>query len=567
MAKLQDRFILDLTGGMRNDKSDYRKLSNESVVIRNYIIDRSGRLCKRLGSHQLGQTISADDFENMFYFERLVAGATPDAFFVANTRNSGATIKRLIGSRNTSALTTASTSITLDDASDFLNTGDDDAEIEGDLFNYTGITSNTLTGVTGLSFAHDANTAVNQWINLDTDTFDGRKGISYAVLNNLLYVQANDGAALTFDGSTFSAVTGEPNARFATAYRQRIYATQYTSTSNARVFFSNAGDPTTWTGTDFFDVEGERGELITSFKDYNDELLIFKTNSFFAYNETTLKLRNNIYGAYNHKVTKEINGLMYSFCPEGIFVTNGHSVTKISDPVKDWIRDFRPIKDTLSNTIVENTFAAVFDEKYVLYIGDVTTPGTFKDVALVYDTQLKNWSVFTGLTNFQYLGGFNAYNYGGAIQGLLSLFGGDSAGKAYRFFSKSYVDTDNNARFVGPSGHIFEDLISDTGVLVSSEVHTKLYDFGATSLKQVGYIRVLAESPGLFASFRVETEKGLVSDWISLGEVDKRNKRFRLPTHIKGYRYAVNITHSDRNIAPVLNGITFEDIELLDDKR
>ena len=564
MAELQDRLIVDLTGGMRDDKSDYRKRSNECVLINNYIIDRQGRLCKRLGSHQLGDTISADDLENMFYFERLVGGATPDAFFVSNTRNSSATIKRLIGSRNTSDITTAFTSITLDDASDFDASGN--AEIEGDLFAYTGITVNTLTGVTGLTSDHEANTAVNQWIDLDTDTFDGRKGISYAALNNLLFVQPNDGAAFTFNGTTFSAVTGEPNGRFATSYRQRIYNTQYTSTASARVFFSDAGDPTNWTSSNFFDVEGERGEILTGFRDYNDTLLIFKTNSFFAYNESTLKLRNNIYGAYNNKVHKEINGLIYSFCPEGIFVTNGHSVSKISDPVKDWIKDFRPVKDVLSNTIVENTFAAVFDEKYILFIGTVSTPGTFTGTALVYDTQLKNWSVFTGLKNFQFLGGFNAFNYGGAIQGIPGLFGGDDSGKAYRFFSKSYVDTDNNARFVS-GGDIFEDLISDTGVLVSSEVQTKLYDFGFSSIKEAKYLRVLTETPGFQVSFRIEDEKALLSDWKSLGEVDRRNKRFRLPKMTKFYRIQISITHSDRNVAPILNGFAVEDIELLDNKR
>lgn len=566
MAELQDRFIVDFTGGMRDDKSDYRKLSNECVLINNYLIDRQGRLCKRLGSHQLGQTISADDFENMTYFERLTGGAAPVGFLISNTRNSSSTLNNLIGSRNTSALTTSSTTILLDDASDFVNTGDDDAEIEGDLFNYTGISTNTLTGVTGLTFAHDANTAVNQWVNLAATTFDGRKGISYAVLNNLLFIQPNDGAASTWDGSTIAGVTGEPNARHATTYRQRIYAVRFTTVSSARVFFSNAGDPSTWTSTDFFDVEGERGELVTGFRNYNDELLTFKTNSFFAYNETTLKVRNNIYGAYNNKVHQEINGLIYSFCPEGIFVTNGHTVNKISNPVKDWIKDFRPAKDSLSNTIVENTFSAVFDEKYILFIGDVSTPGTFVATVLVYDTQLKNWSVFTGLTNFQFLGGFNAFKYGGAIQTFAALFGGDSAGKAYRFFSKSYVDTDGNNRFVA-GGEIFEDLISDTGTAISSEVQTKLYDFGFASIKQAKYIRILLEIPGFTASYRIEDENGLLSDWRSLGEVDRRNKRFRLPQKTKFYRIQLSITHKDRNVAPIWNGFSIEGLELLDDKR
>ena len=565
---IPDKFLLDFSGGMRGDKSDLVKQDNEVVRIVNLDINKTGKVKKRRGGHQLGQTISADNLENIFYFQRLVGGSTPEAFFLVNTNDANDTIKKLIGSRNTTALTTASGSIELDSVTGFTDTGDDDAEIEGDLFNYTGIAGSTLTGVTGLTSSHAANTAVHQWINLAADLFDGRKGISYAILNNLIYVQPNDGAAFTFNGSTFSAVTGEPNARFATTYRQRIYVTQYVAASSARVNFSDAGDPTTFTATNVFDVEGERGELGTGFRVLNDELLIFKTNSFFAYNEITLKQRNNLYGAYNHKVHKEINGLVYSFCPEGIFVTNGQSVEKISHPVEDWIKDFRPVRDSISNTIVTNTFSATFDDKYMLYVGDVTVDGVaYTDVVLVYDTRLKNWTVYIGFTNFQSLVGLNAFFYGGEIQNIQGLFGGDDSGKVYRFFSKTYTDADGNNRFT-TDGDIFLDLISDTGNIVSAEMETKLYDLDSPNiLKQLKYLRTLAEQGGFQISYRVEGETGLVKDWVSLGTTNSLNELSQFQQEARGLRVALKISHSDSNIAPTFNGFVFEETETVNKTR
>ena len=70
----------------------------------------------------------------------------------------------------------------------------------------------------------------------------------------------------------------------------------------------------------------------------------------------------------------------------------------------------------------------------MLYVGDVTVNNvTYTDVVLVYDTRLKNWTVYTGVTNFQSLKGFNAFFYGGEIQNIQGLFGGDDSGKVYRY--------------------------------------------------------------------------------------------------------------------------------------
>lgn len=58
------------------------------------------------------------------------------------------------------AILAGATSITLTDASSFSTSGKGD--VHGDSFAWTGKTSNTLTGVTGLSSAHHNNDVVNE---------------------------------------------------------------------------------------------------------------------------------------------------------------------------------------------------------------------------------------------------------------------------------------------------------------------------------------------------------------------------------------------------------------------
>ena len=578
--------ILDFSGGMRQDRDDYVKADNEVVRIINFDAEYPGKLKKVLGSHQMGDTASGNPINGSFYWEAGTLGASPTTFHLINEGTGAPKVFNIIGSRNTNVLTTASGTITLDDASGFDDTGSDDAEIEGDLFSYTGKAGNNLTGVTGLTSSHAIGNAVHQ-----LDQIGGRalntgslSGLYYAALtdgtDDVLLMKGDGSSADYWDGSALTEVndTDEPGGLFATVYRQRVYVAGHgaaagvgiRNTQRDRVSYSEPGSVSDWGDylVNFFDVKDDRGEIITGLKvSRADELLIFKTNSFFAYNEVNLKQRSIEVGAYNHFVAQEIDGNIFTFCPEGIFVTDGRSVKNISEPVEDWIKDFRPSTSASTlNRVVTNTFATVYDKRYMLYVGDVTSPGTFSDVVLVYDTRPGNWSVYTGMTNFAHLRGFQVFNYGGARQKREGLFGGNDSGQYFRFYSKSYVDADGNSRFA-TGDEIFQSLVSDTGSIISSELQTGLKDQKLPGiLKQFKYLRVLAKDKGFHISFRVEDKKGL-SDWISLGENKHSNHRFRLPKEAKGYRIAVRATHSDSNNAPTLNGLILEETEVLQDTR
>jgi len=294
-------------------------------------------------------------------------------------------------------------------------------------------------------------------------------------------------------------------------------ASNGTNASARRVSFSNRGDGTTWTtASDFFDVDDQRGQSITDFEVYKDILGIFKTSSIFTYDEIELKQRVPHVGAYNHKVVQEIEGLLYTFCPSGIYETNLFSARQIGEPVREYWENFFPVYDTVSNRIVTNTFSWQFEGRYFVFLGSVTEPNIGSSVVLEYDTKTKSWTVHNGgytnwlvahrVEQFQFGDWFNrAFNIHPAV------FAGDSDGKVWRVYENHYQDGNTPPAVHG--GDIFQDLVSDTGSVVSAFVETGLYDLSYPKLyKTFKNLRVFAEQGQWTFEYRVQDESGLTSE-------------------------------------------------------
>lgn len=107
------------------------------------------------------------------------------------------------------------------------------------------------------------------------------------VYQNKVYLIAPPGAVSggSWDGTTFTAIAAMPKGATACVYKERIFvATGRLDTTNpSRVFFSGAANPTSWTGTDFFDVNNGDGQDIRKIYSYSGSIVIFKTYSTFAY--------------------------------------------------------------------------------------------------------------------------------------------------------------------------------------------------------------------------------------------------------------------------------------------
>ena len=580
MPKLPDFPILDFSGGLVLNKSDYDMQRNELKDTHNVELDIVGKLKRRRGYQQFGTTISGGTFSGRIVnaYSCLIESAGIDSIplFLINDDRSGINVYRLVAtSFLTTALNDGDTTITLQDNTNYGSSGI--VEVGGDLITYTSKTGGTILNITEstilLNGSYPVGTPVNEWsaaVTVSTVLGDVA-GVYYTLINNVVFINGTSGSATTADGITITAVTGEPDAIFATNYRDRIYVAgsggSGTNASRKRVSFSNAGTATTWDSNDFFDVEDIRGEGITGLTMFNDKLYIFKTNSIFSYDEIQLKAVQLEVGAYSHYNVEEIDGILYTFCPAGIFATNGSEAKRISDPVQDYIKDFRPDYQTSSGAgdmgrIVRNTYSFSFQKKYCVYIQDTESPKSRDDVVLVYNTLLKNWEVWSGFDDFQRIVSMKGFSCAQTWQAKEAVFGLDDTGKVYRLFNSQ--TTSDNATTVG--GDIIADNISNSvGTPISTLVETPFYTLGNPSWwKKFGSLRVLMEQGEFQISYRLD--KGdYFTDWISLGEFKDKNSVKKLKDNT-GYRIAFSITSNTQNSIGILNGLILEDLEAISKK-
>lgn len=105
---------------------------------------------------------------------------------------------------------------------------------------------------------------------------------------------ANSGG--NWDGTTFTAVAAIQKGVSATLYKERIFvATGPLDTTNpSRVFFSGPANPTSWTGTDFYDVNNGDGQAILKIYAYSGAIVVFKTKVTFTFSYDTSPTKGQI---------------------------------------------------------------------------------------------------------------------------------------------------------------------------------------------------------------------------------------------------------------------------------
>ena len=572
--KLNDKQILDFSGGLILDKSDLTMEDNQLKDSLNCDLDEEGRLKRRRGIQQYGDTGSGI-FDNSFFFWRQTAGGTPTCFHLVATRAATSNIYRLQGVYNTAAVAVGDAIITVTGVGSFAGAGN--ININGDIIAYTGTAGVTFTGCTGILRAHPAYSFVTQFTDDGAQAVNGTAGVYFAVLNNLLYIQGRLGG-VTYDGAAYTAVadTDEAAGLFATNYRERIYcagsgaadAVNTRNGSRTRVAYTEAGDATDWGNylLNFFDVEDDRGDVITSLKELNDTLLIFKESSIFSYDEVQLKQRLWDVGAYNHRVVQKVGELIYTFCPTGVWVTNGFSAQKISDPISKYIEGFQPDFDPTVHRVVINCCAGTFENKYVLYIGDIEEPESKDDIVLVYDTIKGNWTVHDGYKDLAHFASLYGFVDGSVLTSYQkkSLFAGDNDGKYFRLYDNRFFD--HGTPRVRRGADIIPDTLAETQLSIQTTGETKFYDMGdePTQLARVRKIAGLVEKGTFQISYRLDRGTH-ITDWISLGDFKATITERKLKENLnQGYRIAFKITSNTADVLSVFNGIILKERETLE---
>lgn len=594
--RLPDFPIVDFSGGVVRNKSDYVMSRNEVKHALNVEFDEYGKVKRRRGYYQLGTGVASTP-DNLILFKTVTdfsALVFPRALTIGR-QISDASLYNLASTKLNATLETGDTEMTVVHSGDLAASGT--VEIDGDLIAYTGKTGVTvLTGVTGIRVRHPVGAVVNQWGSAIASGLDTRDGAYMAIMQtagtatlNACVIGGRAGGAAALSGTRADLITitaiadaDEQTGLFHTVYRDRVHSVGSgiaTSPINAyanRVAYSDVGDFTAWTLTNFFDVEDTSGEIVTGLKVLNDVLWIFKPNSIFSWNESELKQRVSGAGAYNHRVIQEIDGVLYTFCPAGVFATTGYQAVKISDPIDEYLKDFAVWFGDVANStrVISTCFAGTFDKKYILYIGDITRPidqrTVTTDVVLVYDTIRKNWTVWNGFTDFTFFASGNNLWVTTSLNvrtpdSRQVLLGGGPTGLIFRMFENTI--TDQAGVFFG--GDVYPDRIeNNAGKAIDAQVETPLYDIQTPQItKKFGRIFVMVEQGDWETYYKLETKEqfakkpGHESDWRMLGTVNAKNATLNFPAKTEGSRIALKFRNFQKDGPAVLSGFILRDIE------
>ena len=568
--KLNDYSILNFSGGLNRNKSDLQMKEGEFKNLLNIDIDEIGRARRRKGCKQFGDTITGKILDDSYTY----IDATQNAYHLVISREANGVLYKIGGNYTTTATAVGATTIKVARNDFFAASGT--VEINGDNITYTGMSgTDTLTGVSGVSVAHPAFSAVHQVQSIGNSGVNTLSGAYFTVLNGVCVITGRTGGA-TFDGTTLAVIADADEAQglFGVSYRDRLYeagsGSGGTNATMNRVSYSDAGDATAWASTSqYFDVEDETGEIITGLKENTDYLFIFKLNSIFRYDEVQLKQSVWGVGAYNNKVIQRIGGQFITFCPSGIWITTGFSAKKISEPIERYIKTFRPQYDSAKRTIT-NCFSGQIYNKYYLYLDKILDPDSgeiLSDICFIYDTESGNWTIQDGFTNFTHFnsqvvwqsGALSNSTTGGATSQVGSaLFAGDSGGKYWKMFDDRFLDNQSTRTMRG--GDIIGNLITDAvSNPVSTVIETPLLHLGSPQWwKKIGGVRVFIESGDFDLSYKLE-QKDRITDWFSLGNHNKTNEFIKINKEC--YRIAFRIAGYTKDVLSTFNGLVVEDID------
>jgi hypothetical protein len=323
----------DFSGGVQVYTSPLWVKDNETPFCKNVDISRPGKLKKALGYTELGTETGTDAPRGSFIFDK--EDGTSEVYKLTDD-----TLKKY----SDSSWSTISGGSTI---------GAGTAHMEGVLMYI-----NTGTGVgTG------------------ADSFVERMYFTVGLSDEVKYT----------NGSTIGQIAST-YAKHLEAYKSRLYlgnVKQGSNTYPSRVIYTEISSDTV-ESTNYID---DFGEPITALKEYSGSLFFFGENKLAAYDEYKLQTIPGNFGTTSSESVQKAMGRMIWYNRSGVYMyAGGTSPQNISKRVQDWIEAISD-PDEVTAGIDE-------EERYNLYIGDVTVDGTaHSDVVLRYDLSLNAWDI------------------------------------------------------------------------------------------------------------------------------------------------------------------------------
>lgn len=232
-----------------------------------------------------------------------------------------------------------------------------------------------------------------------TFTADARFG--YIVYDNELWLGNAVESLYKWDGSTFTEYASAPKGNILEIFEDRLFIAGVTA-EPLTVYYSNVGDPTTYTSTDVLNPLDT--DSVTNLENYFGTLLIFKEDSIwkltFIYDQVVslfvpkLEVQSGNYGACSRQAVtwvendiwfftgREVRSIGYQDQQIGILGINASVISE-------------SIKETLENVSVDNfSEVSVFYHDRRFYLS-VPLENSYNDTTFVCHTLHKNnWTKY-----------------------------------------------------------------------------------------------------------------------------------------------------------------------------
>lgn len=175
-----------------------------------------------------------------------------------------------------------------------------------------------------------------------------------------------------------------PNGTIMCYYKNRVWIAGVPGFPS-RLFFSDLGDPRSWTATNTVDFDPSDGQTITGIGTAGPYLLIFKQSKVFqVYDLNTganRPLSQSVGCIAPRTVVESPIGTFFLSADQGVFVSNGNSLRNVSDKIK-------PTLTNLAASVSANSAGAFYNDHYYL---SVPTSGSRNNITLDYDTTTDSW--------------------------------------------------------------------------------------------------------------------------------------------------------------------------------
>jgi len=184
----------------------------------------------------------------------------------------------------------------------------------------TGLTADAFQFSTTLGGAAVTTSGTQSGVHTLSRVYTAGAEFGWLVYDDILYGGNAVEATFSWNGTTFAVITAAPKGNIIESFEDRIFISGVTA-EPLTLYWSNAGVPTTWTGTDIAKPLGT--DSITGLKNYYGSLLVFKKESIwkqtFVYAQDVvafvpkIELQSGNYGACSRKAISWVENDIWFF--------------------------------------------------------------------------------------------------------------------------------------------------------------------------------------------------------------------------------------------------------------